>query len=80
MSSTSHIDFARREIFTATKPRFRRVPEAERSGRNLSTCEAIAIPAAKRVRFAAGKAFKDAVGTARTGSFSRIAGSVRSKA
>ncbi|SOE86842.1 nucleoid DNA-binding protein [Burkholderia sp. YR290] len=34
---------------------------AERAGRNPSTGEAITIPAAKTVRFTAGKAFKDAV-------------------
>ncbi|SAL00367.1 histone family protein DNA-binding protein [Caballeronia arationis] len=34
---------------------------AERSGRNPSTGEAITIPAAKTVKFTAGKAFKDAV-------------------
>jgi DNA-binding protein HU-beta len=34
---------------------------AERAGRNPSTGETITIPAAKTVRFAAGKAFKDAV-------------------
>jgi len=34
---------------------------AERNGRNPSTGEAITIPAAKTVKFAAGKAFKDAV-------------------
>jgi DNA-binding protein HU-beta len=36
---------------------------AERSGRNPSTGEAITIPAAKTVKFTAGKAFKDAVNT-----------------
>ncbi|MPW23058.1 HU, DNA-binding transcriptional regulator, beta subunit [Paraburkholderia piptadeniae] len=34
---------------------------AERSGRNPSTGETITIPAAKTVKFTAGKAFKDAV-------------------
>ncbi|WP_321791853.1 HU family DNA-binding protein [Burkholderia pyrrocinia] len=34
---------------------------AERNGRNPSTGETIMIPAAKTVKFAAGKAFKDAV-------------------
>ncbi|MFP3559187.1 HU family DNA-binding protein [Paraburkholderia sp. SIMBA_049] len=34
---------------------------AERAGRNPSTGETITIPAAKTVRFTAGKAFKDAV-------------------
>jgi DNA-binding protein HU-beta len=34
---------------------------AERSGRNPSTGEVITIPAAKTVKFTAGKAFKDAV-------------------
>lgn len=36
---------------------------AERSGRNPSTGEVITIPAAKTVKFTAGKAFKDAVNT-----------------
>ncbi|SAL60006.1 histone family protein DNA-binding protein [Caballeronia terrestris] len=36
---------------------------AERSGRNPSTGEALTIPAAKTVKFTAGKAFKDAVNT-----------------
>ncbi|WP_407973157.1 HU family DNA-binding protein (plasmid) [Burkholderia pyrrocinia] len=35
----------------------------ERNGRNPSTGEAITIPAAKTVKFSAGKAFKDAVNT-----------------
>jgi DNA-binding protein HU-beta len=34
---------------------------AERSGRNPATGETITIPAAKTVKFTAGKAFKDAV-------------------
>lgn len=34
---------------------------AERSGRNPSTGETITIPAAKTVKFTAGKGFKDAV-------------------
>ena len=34
---------------------------AERSGRNPATGEEITIPAAKTVKFTAGKAFKDAV-------------------
>ena len=34
---------------------------AERAGRNPSTGETITIPAAKTVKFTAGKAFKDAV-------------------
>lgn len=34
---------------------------AERSGRNPKTGETITIPAAKTVKFTAGKAFKDAV-------------------
>lgn len=34
---------------------------AERGGRNPSTGEMITIPAAKTVKFTAGKAFKDAV-------------------
>ncbi|MFP3558007.1 HU family DNA-binding protein [Paraburkholderia sp. SIMBA_049] len=34
---------------------------AERSGRNPSTGEAIKIPAARTVKFTAGKGFKDAV-------------------
>ncbi|WP_225031214.1 HU family DNA-binding protein [Paraburkholderia sp. XV] len=34
---------------------------AERTGRNPSTGETITIPAAKTVKFTAGKAFKDAV-------------------
>ena len=34
---------------------------AERSGRNPATGEEIRIPAAKTVKFTAGKAFKDAV-------------------
>ena len=37
---------------------------AERAGRNPSTGETITIPAAKTVRFTAGKAFKDAVNAA----------------
>jgi len=37
---------------------------AERSGRNPSTGETITIPAAKTVKFTAGKAFKDAVNAA----------------
>ena len=37
---------------------------AERSGRNPSTGETITIPAAKTVKFTAGKAFKDAVNMA----------------
>jgi DNA-binding protein HU-beta len=37
---------------------------AERAGRNPSTGEAITIPAAKTVKFTAGKAFKDAVNAA----------------
>jgi DNA-binding protein HU-beta len=37
---------------------------AERSGRNPSTGETITIPAAKTVKFSAGKAFKDAVNVA----------------
>jgi DNA-binding protein HU-beta len=36
----------------------------ERSGRNPLTGETITIPAAKTVKFTAGKAFKDAVNTA----------------
>lgn len=34
---------------------------AERAGRNPSTGEAITIPAARTVKFTAGKSFKDAV-------------------
>ncbi|CAD6562451.1 HU family DNA-binding protein [Paraburkholderia sabiae] len=34
---------------------------AERTGRNPSTGEAITIPAARTVKFTAGKSFKDAV-------------------
>ena len=37
---------------------------AERSGRNPATGETITIPAAKTVKFTAGKAFKDAVNAA----------------
>ncbi|MEX3937576.1 HU family DNA-binding protein [Paraburkholderia phymatum] len=37
---------------------------AERAGRNPSTGETITIPAAKTVRFTAGKAIKDAVNAA----------------
>ncbi|MBP0593587.1 HU family DNA-binding protein [Paraburkholderia sp. LEh10] len=37
---------------------------AQRSGRNPSTGETITIPAAKTVRFTAGKGFKDAVNAA----------------
>jgi DNA-binding protein HU-beta len=37
---------------------------AERTGRNPSTDAAITIPAAKTVKFTAGKAFKDAVNAA----------------
>ncbi|SEK11966.1 bacterial nucleoid protein Hbs [Paraburkholderia diazotrophica] len=37
---------------------------AERSGRNPSTGETITIPAAKTVKFSAGKTFKDAVNAA----------------
>jgi DNA-binding protein HU-beta len=37
---------------------------AERAGRNPSTGETIMIPAAKTVKFTAGKAFKDAVNAA----------------
>ena len=37
---------------------------AERSGRNPSTGETITIPAAKTVKFTAGKAFKDSVNAA----------------
>ncbi|MEM5439945.1 HU family DNA-binding protein [Paraburkholderia diazotrophica] len=37
---------------------------AERSGRNPSTGETITIPAAKTVKFSAGKAFKDVVNAA----------------
>ncbi|MEM5341557.1 HU family DNA-binding protein [Paraburkholderia azotifigens] len=37
---------------------------AERSGRNPSTGETITIPAAKTVKFTAGKSFKDAVNAA----------------
>ena len=36
---------------------------AERNGRNPSTGETITIPAAKTIKFAPGKAFKDAVNT-----------------
>ena len=37
---------------------------AERAGRNPATGETITIPAAKTVKFTAGKAFKDAVNAA----------------
>ena len=37
---------------------------AERAGRNPSTGETITIPAAKTVKFTAGKAFKDVVNAA----------------
>ncbi|MEX3936354.1 HU family DNA-binding protein [Paraburkholderia phymatum] len=37
---------------------------AERSGRDPSTGEAITIPAAKTVKFSAGKAFKDVLNAA----------------
>ncbi|TXC88919.1 HU family DNA-binding protein [Paraburkholderia azotifigens] len=37
---------------------------AERAGRNPATGETITIPAAKTVRFTAGKSFKDAVNAA----------------
>jgi DNA-binding protein HU-beta len=37
---------------------------AERTGRNPSTGESITIPAAKTVKFTAGKAFKDSVNAA----------------
>ncbi|BFG80191.1 HU family DNA-binding protein [Paraburkholderia terrae] len=37
---------------------------AERTGRNPSTGETITIPAAKTVKFTAGKGFKDAVDAA----------------
>ncbi|WP_244186966.1 HU family DNA-binding protein, partial [Paraburkholderia steynii] len=37
---------------------------AERTGRNPSTGETITIPAAKTVKFTAGKAFKDVVNAA----------------
>jgi DNA-binding protein HU-beta len=40
---------------------FGRGERAARSGRNPATGEAIEIAAAKTVKFAAGKAFKDAV-------------------
>jgi DNA-binding protein HU-beta len=39
---------------------------AERTGRNPKTGEAITIPAAKSVKFTAGKAFKDAVNSGKT--------------
>ncbi|WP_321821569.1 MULTISPECIES: HU family DNA-binding protein [unclassified Burkholderia] len=40
---------------------FSSVTRAERNGRNPSTGVSITIPAAKTVKFTAGKAFKDAV-------------------
>ncbi|MGU7776351.1 HU family DNA-binding protein [Burkholderia sp. MR1-5-21] len=36
---------------------------AERNGRNPATGETITIPSAKRIKFTAGKAFKDALNT-----------------